>query len=70
MLTKHGTKSLAKSLAFLAVTLALSGCAHEGTSGTSCAGWKRIIASSHDTDETLRQVEENNQYGRSMGCWK
>lgn len=67
---KRAMKSSATCALILTLCTALSGCGNGAISGTSCAGWKKILASSRDTDGTLSQVEQHNEQGRRIGCWK
>jgi hypothetical protein len=52
-----------------ALLILLVSCAPAAPSGTSCAGWRRIVGSAQDTPGTLRQVLAHDDTGRRLGCW-
>ena len=59
-----------RTLLLLSLPTLLMSCAAGAPSGvSSCAGWRRIIASAADTTDTLRQVLAHDDTGKRLGCW-
>ena len=56
-----------------AILMLSSGCAMNGSTGNSCAGFKPIMldAASVDglTDRDAQAVLAHNAFGRAVGCW-